>query len=158
MKNIKDDTARFHYSMWKLDSNTCAAIRNLVRQLVLKDLFKNLQKRFCATFQESPQDRIDKLLATMASGNRKPSDLVRLMSQLGDVEGSESIVKCIVMHGMLGGIRRSVATRPTMLLEDLGEVAERGFKNKYRIQYEYDWGVWGTRERSSNPLSQSISN
>ena len=34
------------------------------------------------------------------------------------------------MHSLPRGIKRSVATRPTMPLEDLGEVAERGFKNK----------------------------
>ena len=68
-QSITQNVTKYHYCVAKLDGDTSRCVRDLVRALVTEESYSKLKARLCKVFELTDDEKVDKMLSTLALGD-----------------------------------------------------------------------------------------
>ena len=93
--NIIADVTKYHYLITAIDSNISSEVSDIILKPPTTDIYCTLKKQLIARFTESQERRVNKLLFELELGDRRPSQLLREMSELAQDKINESLLETL---------------------------------------------------------------
>lgn len=127
LSNITRSITKFNHVIAALPQEFAMEVRDLLVKPPSEEPYESLKEKLVQRTTLSEQKRLQQLLTAEELGDRKPSQLLRRMSQLiGEDKLDQNILIQLFMQRMPANVQAILAgTRDDMSIEQLAEIADK---------------------------------
>lgn len=127
-RNITAQMTKFREVVTSLSSAEAMEVRDIVISPPDQEPYEHLKRELIRRTTASEQRRLQQLLTAEELGDRKPSQLLRRMTQLLGSQASlrdSSLLRELFLQRLPSDVRRILATSSNIPLDDLAELADK---------------------------------
>jgi len=119
------DDAKYQYVIANLDQQELEQVADLVTNPPATDKYDSLKSRLIACYEESSEQRVQRLFTNLELGDSTPSQLLRRMRDLSGTSGTPDKVLEVLWLGKLPAHVRAILTTSTGSLDNLAATADK---------------------------------
>lgn len=123
--NVRDSVKKFRFVVAQLDRDAGREVIDLIRTPPEHQPYETLRARLMATYGESDNLRIRRLLEDQRLGDRKPSQFLRELRSLGGSAVSDDLLRSIWLRALPDRFQAALAATDQGDLTILSTVADR---------------------------------
>lgn len=91
--NVRADNARYHLIVSKLTPEALVAVTDIIKSPPAANKYNYLKAQLINRLADSADKQLHKVLAELELGNRKPSELLRLMRSMVGAQAPENVLR-----------------------------------------------------------------
>jgi len=136
VNNIRNSNKKFAYVISQLDRHAIREVIDMIRNPPEANPYEALKTRILETFGMTDEAKLNKLLGEHSLGNRRPSQLLRELRDLGGPTMSEELLGRIWLKSLPQALQVALAAIEQKDLNKLGAVADRVASVSVPHEYE----------------------
>jgi len=121
LRNITDDTTRYHYVLASLGNDTSAAIEGLLDNPPRSNLYAALKTELLKVYGLTEKQKKRQLLSLAGLGDRKPTELLRHMKSLHKTHPKDILFMALFVQQLPASVRSILAAQD---FDDINQLAE----------------------------------
>ncbi|KAK5642171.1 hypothetical protein RI129_001036 [Pyrocoelia pectoralis] len=122
--NITADVTKYHYVIAAIDSNILSEVSDIILKPPTVGMYSTLKNQLISRFTESQERRVNKLLHDLELGDKRPSQLLREMSDLAQDKITDSLLKTLWLQRLPKNIQTILIVSEDTL-EKLATMADK---------------------------------
>lgn len=124
LSGITTDLTKFNYVLSYVDSDILQHVADFIAKPPTTGKYEGLKQRLINVFSDSEEQKLRKLLSSVNLGDRKPSQLLNEMTNLGSTAVPEELIKTLWLQRLPTNIQSILATS-TDTLANLAKMADK---------------------------------
>ncbi|XP_066585543.1 uncharacterized protein [Prorops nasuta] len=129
VRKITVDRTKYDYVLTALNPDTIKQVSDIIRNPPLENRYEHLKENIIKRLTDSQEKQLQKLLGELQLGDKKPSQLLREMRDLGGGIVHEELLRSRWIHAMPTDIQSFLVMSAEFDLPKLAEVADRLVEN-----------------------------
>ncbi|XP_073949238.1 uncharacterized protein [Choristoneura fumiferana] len=125
LSNITSDTTKFNYVISNLDQQFCKEVKDIIISPPAANKYEKLKLELTTRLTATKDKKLQQLLMHEELGDRKPSQFLRHLSDLGGPTLPEDILLSIWKSRLPSNIQTVLAAQPTASRDILADLADR---------------------------------
>ena len=122
---IRHDPTRYNLALAKLDADTVQDMLDVLRAVPATGKFAYLKEHILKRFGDTKEERLNKLLATVSTEGRKPSQVLHHIRRLAGDQASDDLLKVKWLNLLPSTARGVLSVLDTATLDKLAEAADK---------------------------------